>query len=78
MLLHLRRLPARPLLFSARRAHCSNTDNEYLAQYKRAMRDLDLLGYNDDNADLTALKPFFDAVVLPLRRSYAWGVPTSE
>ena len=43
------------------------------------MRELRCLGCKADatNEELAPLKPYFDAVVLPLRRSYAWGVPSS-
>ena len=51
--------------------------NTYLAEYEEAMHDLSLLGYRE-GADLLPLRDFFNAAVLPLRRTYAWGVPSAE
>ena len=49
--------------------------NEYTAHYHAAMHELSLLSSLDNEADLQA---YFAAVVLPLRRAYAWGVPSTD
>ena len=51
---------------------------EYLVAWRTAMAELAHLGVLPGTASQSKLgehKPFFDAVVLPLRRAYAWGVP---
>ena len=60
------------------RALCGRATNEYLAAFRDATDELRLLGCRPGAADLVPYQPFFNAVVLPLRRSYAWGIPSSE
>lgn len=55
----------------------SLSTNAYLSAYHDAMHELTLLGHKP-GSDLTPLKTYFDAVVLPLRRAYAWGVPSED
>ena len=67
-------LPARA--FSTSRVEDGQPQHEYLAAFRNTMHELALLGYRP-GADLTEHKHFIDAVVLPLRRTYAWGVPSA-
>ena len=67
--------PARA--FSTSRVEDGQPQHEYLAAFHNTMDELALLGYCA-GADLTEHKQFIDAVVLPLRRTYAWGVPSAH
>ena len=49
--------------------------HEYAVHFHAAMDELGLLSALGNDADLQA---FFSAVVLPLRRAYAWGVPSAN
>lgn len=46
-----------------------------LQRYREAMDDLRAIGSSDSEEYVSA---YYDAVVKPLRRSYAWAVPTKE
>lgn len=62
-------------LKNARSSLCTLKEggHEYLLLYKEAMHELKLLSDLGNDVDLQA---YFSAVVLPLRRAYAWGVPS--
>ena len=53
----------------------ADRENPYMSSYESAMHELTLLSEIHDDE---MLPPYFDHVVLPLRRAYAWGVPSSE
>lgn len=68
------------LRYATRACHVSaarSDENPYVIEYHEAMQELKFLGYRE-GGDLLPHKPYIDAVVLPLRRAYAWGVPSSE
>ena len=60
--------------------HCRrySTSNEYLTAYHEATHELSLLGCAPGTTDLVPYADYINAVVLPLRRTYAWGIPNAE
>ena len=60
-------------LHARRLSHASQPTLEYLNVYRDTMADLEAI----DSAD-EKVAAFFAAAVLPLRRAYAWAVPSHE
>ena len=61
-------------LHARRLSRASQPTLEYLNVYRDTMADLEAL----DSAEPETVAAFFAAAVLPLRRAYAWAVPSHE
>ena len=61
-------------MHARRLSHAPTQPLEYLNVYRDTMADLQAL----DSAEPETVAAFFAAAVLPLRRAYAWAVPSHE